>query len=399
MPDNLGGERTSNFGATVREKVAAAATAAAGGKPPVAKPTAPAPTPITGADDGDETHDEPITQRDPGDEDDSPAPADPVRAPTPTEAASGVAEDEGSEGAEGGEEGGEAGAEPAAELFSIEIPGTNPSGAAGEPGTGTLQLDGLPQEFRDTIQFHVKRSARVPTLEQTVKDAREYATIADFYLERPIEAMHLVAKEKPAEATRFVRDWARQFPDEVLKIITELKLHESSPRELELDAKLALGERDASIDAGYGALQGSQRRRAYADEMSALFGTLTAPLKLSADDQTDLETLAHQRLDRVHRERKAQGREPFLTPQEATALLQPLIQKHLKQPTPTPKPKGQPTTVADAEANAKRAVLQRKALGGAPAQRGGVAPTKLSKTRSADMKGLPFSQRLKKLFQ
>src|SRR6185436_5139631 len=138
--------------------------------------------------------------------------------------------------------------------FSVEIPTLNADGSKGPRGSGVLLLEGLPQEFRDTIVSHVKRSQALEATQQRLAEAREFETDARFFRNDPLNAMRLVAVEKPELASKFVESWVLQNRQATKALVRALKLDDTDEEKLELRGKIAAqAERDALAQA-YNAL-------------------------------------------------------------------------------------------------------------------------------------------------
>lgn len=293
-------------------------------------------------------------------------------------------EGEGEEAAEGEED-----EEPAPKgkqkEFSLDIPTLNADGSKGPRGSGVLRLDGLPQEFRDTIQSHVKRSLQLDSVQQRLGQARELETVARFYQRDPLNAMRLVAVEKPELADTFVQGWMLQHPKAAKALIKTLKIDSTDEEKLELQGRLAAKDMADELNKAYDDIDQGTVQSNFIDLAKETVGDVIAPLFLDKDDQADFEQLAGARIVAEQERRIGVRQSPWLTKTELISLLQPLIEKF----TGAPPAKGKKNAKGKAGSEgltreqmaerANRATRFRKLRGGAADQ--GVRPSHTKKSK------------------
>jgi len=227
--------------------------------------------------------------------------------------------------------------------FSVEIPTLNADGSKGPRGSGVLLLEGLPQEFRDTIVSHVKRSQALEATQQRLAEAREFETDARFFRNDPLNAMRLVAVEKPELASKFVESWVLQNPKATKALVRALKLDDTDEEKLELRGKIAAqAERDALAQA-YNALDADGVRRDFIDLAHSVVDEITGSLALDGDDKADFEQLAGARIV-AEQERRVRARQsPYLSQTELIACIQSIVKKFTGAPPAKGKAKGKPS--------------------------------------------------------
>jgi hypothetical protein len=284
-----------------------------------------------------------------------------------------------------GEDGDEADAPAGSDkLFSLHIPTLNADGSRGPRGAGVLQLDGLPQEYRDTIQSHVKRSLQLDSVQQRLTEARELETVARFYQRDPLNAMRLVAVEKPELANTFVSAWMSQHPKATKALFKTLKLDTGDEEKLELQGQLAERKMIDELDKAYTTIDQGTAQQDFVDLSKETVGELIAPLQLEDSDRADFEQLAGARIVAEMERRVAKRQSPYsITKTEILTLLQPLIKKFTGVSTPTKKSKGKAgsegLTREQMADRANRADRFRKLRGGG--RDAGVRPSNMKKTK------------------
>jgi hypothetical protein len=248
------------------------------------------------------------------------------------ETPAGEEEEETGAEAEEAEEGDDTPADRREREFDVDIPTLDD----GSPGAGkrraVLKLEGVPQEFRDAINGHVKRSQQLDGVLQRLDQARELETIARFYQADPLNAMRLVAVEKPEFATKFVESWILQNPKATKALIKALKIDETDEEKLELRGKLAAKESREQLAQAYDAIDQDSTKAEFIDRSKGVVGDLVASLALDADDGADFEQLAGARIV-AEMERRIQARQsPYMTKTELATLIQPLVRKFTGAP-------------------------------------------------------------------
>lgn len=251
-------------------------------------------------------------------------------------------EEEGDEAAEGDEDDApdEGKSKSKAQLFDVEIPTLNADGSKGPRGTGVLLLEGLPQEFRDTITSHVKRSMQLDGALQRLEQARELETVARFFQRDPLNAMRLVAVEKPELTQKFVESWVRQNPKATKALYKALKLDTADEEKLELLGKVAEGQMRDELTTAYDRIDEGVVKTNFIDLAKETVGDIVAPLRMSDDDQADFEQLAGARIVAEQERRIGARQSPWMTKTELLTLLQPLVKRFTGSPTKTGKKKG-----------------------------------------------------------
>lgn len=289
----------------------------------------------------------------------------------------------------------------APEGFSVTMPTANADGSKGPAGAGELVLDGLPQEHADTLKYHLKRSARLTTVEKQVSEVRERAGIGDFFTKQPLHAMELVAKEKPELAQQFVERWGKANWRQLAELVGKLGLGNTDERILDAEATVARRDAADAIQKGYQDLTYAARAQDYVQGVDDTVQGVLEPLRLSADDKRDLELLIGNRISEVHAQRKQAGRDPFLQPSEVLETIQPIVARYASRTVaaPTPGKPAAPTTPAkpgpalsadELARRAKQADDLRKANG----KPNGARPSRVGKIKST---GRPLADALARL--
>lgn len=256
-----------------------------------------------------------------------------------------------------------------APLFDVEIPTLNADGSKGPRGTGVLLLEGLPQEFRDTIQSHVKRSMQLDGALQRLEQARELETAARFYQRDPLNAMRLVAVEKPELAHTFVESWIRQNPKATKALYKALKLDTADEEKLELQGQVAENKMRGELTNAYERIDQTVVQTNFIDLAKETVGDIVAPLRMSDDDRADFEQLAGARIVAEQERRLGARQTPWLNKTELLTLLQPLVTRFTGSPKPGKKSSakgatGSGLTREQMAERAKNAQRFRKARGG-----------------------------------
>jgi hypothetical protein len=226
--------------------------------------------------------------------------------------------------------------------FDVEIPTLNADGSKGPRGSGVLLLEGLPQEYRDTIISHVKRSQALEGVQQRLEEAREFETDARFFRNDPLNAMRLVAVERPELASKFVESWVVQNPKATKALIKALKIDEADEEKLELRGKIAAQtERDA-LAVAYNALDADGVKRDFITRAHEVVDEITGSLALDADEKADFEQLAGARIV-AEQERRVRARQsPYLDKTELVAAIQSVVKKFTGAPPQKGRVKGKP---------------------------------------------------------
>jgi hypothetical protein len=272
-----------------------------------------------------------------------------------------------------------------APLFDVEIPTLNADGSKGPRGTGVLLLEGLPQEFRDTITSHVKRSMQLDGALQRLEQARELETAARFYQRDPLNAMRLIAVEKPELAHKFVESWIRQNPKATKALYKTLKLDTADEEKLELQGQVAENQMRDELTNAYSRIDQTVVQTNFIDLAKETVGDIVAPLRMSDDDRADFEQLAGARIV-AEQERRAGARQtPWMTKTELLTLLQPLVKRFTGSPAKPGKKSsakgaaGSGLTREQMAERAKNAQRFRKARGGGADS--GVRPSAVKKSK------------------
>lgn len=252
---------------------------------------------------------------------------------------------------------------PKAKLFTVEVPTPHQEGTeftdpvTGErttrppKGAGVLQIPNLTQEAADTLRFHLKRSEKLPKLEERLAQENEDTATVDFIRQRPEEAIHLITAKQPAIAEGFAVNWMRRNPDAALKALRTLELLpadaidmlDQAERELDpkakrnrkLEADAAQREADDKVKEGIRGVQLSVAERRFADRSVESIQDIASTLKLQGEDLKDFVHLASSKLQ------DAFAGNPSMSPTQMTALLQPIVRRFAsipQKPDPTPDP-------------------------------------------------------------
>jgi hypothetical protein len=211
--------------------------------------------------------------------------------------------------------------------FDIDIPTLNADGAKGPSGSGVLRLEGLPQEYRDTIQSHVERSLQLDVVQQRLEQARELETVARFYQGDPLNAMRLVSVEKPELAAQFVQQWALQNPKATKALIRTLKLDAVDEGTLELQGKLAARDMRDALAEAYTAVDENTTKVAFIDLSKEVVSELVYTLALDEKRQARFEQLAGADIVDEMQRRISARQSPYINKTELATLLQPLIKE------------------------------------------------------------------------
>ena len=267
--------------------------------------------------------------------------------------------------------------QPKEKLYALDIPTVG----AEKDGTHAkmLRLEGLPQEFRDNLLGHVKRSQQLDGVLQRLETAREQETVARFYESDPLNAIRLVSVEHPKLAEEFVASWAIQNPKAILAIVRSAKLDTEDAEKLDLKGKVAHREMVDALSQAYGTLEAQEAVQAFRELATGTVQELADPLQLSAADTVEFAERAASWVTREMQARQAKRQSPYLTKTELVTLLQPLVQKMTGSPGGA-KPAGKkPLTKEEMAARQAKADTFRRLQPGAT--RTGVKPTGTKKTR------------------
>jgi len=243
------------------------------------------------------------------------------------------AEDDDTEGRAEDADAEEGEAEPAkgkGRSFDVEIPTLNADGSKGPRGSGVLLLEGLPQEFRDTIVSHVKRSQALDGVQQRLEEAREYETDARFFRADPLNAMRLIGVEKPELAAKFVESWINQNPKATRALIRALKIDDTDEEKLQLRGDLARQNERAELARACETLDADGVRRDFITSAHEVVDEITGSLALDADEKADFEQLAGARIV-AEQERRARA---------LVAAIQSVVKKFTGAPPQQGKAKG-----------------------------------------------------------
>jgi hypothetical protein len=288
-----------------------------------------------------------------------------------------------------GEGEGAEGTDGAGETFALDFLNVAALKDPKSPHAAVLHLEGLPQDYRDSIAAHVKRSQQFDQVSQRLEKARELETVARFYQADPLNAMRLVAVEKPELATEFVTDWVLQNPKATLALIRQHKLDGDDPEKLELRGQLAQKKMLDALGEAYSGVQSQTAHAEFLEQAGATIDELVEPLALEGDDQRVFADAAAATVQRVMAERRAQRQSPYLGKAELIDLLQPLVKRFAggteaangKATKPKPKAGKKPQlTREEMIAKAKRTDTLRRQQGGGTLQPR-AKPTALTKSK------------------
>lgn len=266
------------------------------------------------------------------------------------------------------------GTEPPAEPtagFEVEMPQPLPGG-----GENKLVLEGLPQEYADTMKFHLKRSAELPQVQAERDELREKATVADFFQTNTLEAMHFAARERPQMAEAFVESWLRQNWRTVPTIIEKLGIGKADERTMDAEAKLAARETGDQIAAGMSSLSQRTQVQTYVNELDAHVREISRSLGITGKDAEHFQILAAEEVGALA---KSHGRYPTIP--EALAVVQALVQKRFITAAPAPSPAPTPEKLA------QRAKVQEKFRKLQPGASPRAKPSGFEKLKSAKTMG------------
>jgi len=205
----------------------------------------------------------------------------------------------------------------------------------GESGD-TLTIEGLPQEYHDQMQGHLKRSARIPELEGRIDNLRDFQAVAAFVDEQPLSAMLNIDKtDKKADAPagvgeKFTQLWLLRNPTAALNMIERMGLGDPEAvdaEKLKLRAENAEMKTDQAIQEGMDAQQGTVVRQQFIDEAEAVILSVMAELKLNDGDAADFKEVAGTRLGRVFRERSGKGQDPKMNRAQMLTEIQPVLRR------------------------------------------------------------------------
>lgn len=233
---------------------------------------------------------------------------------------------------EGEEEEGAEGAPKGEKLFTVDIPTLNADGSKGPHGRGVLSLEGLPQEYRDTIQSHVKRSQQLDVVQERLQELEVLAPIAQFVRDDPFNAMRHVYLERPEVAEQFVDQWMVQNPRATLAAVRRLKLDSADEGILKEKADLARQRMESEVDGAWQGLRERDTARAYTTTCHSVIRELVGDVPMRPRDYQDFRVLAEDRIVEAMETAKRQGRSPFVPRAELITALQPLVQRFVGKP-------------------------------------------------------------------
>lgn len=214
----------------------------------------------------------------------------------------------------------------ATKTFEVAIPTLAPG------RHGVLMLEGLPQEYRDTIQAHVKRSLQLGESERQLQELEPLRTLAEFYRHDPLNAMRQVALDRNDVAQDFVQEWMVQNPKVTVQLMRRLKLDSADEEILTTKAELARQKMDGDVAAAWNTVSTRASHARYTARAQSTIRDVIAPLALSADEVTDFMGLAEQRVVREMERATREGRSPLLPMADIVALVQPLVQRFFTPP-------------------------------------------------------------------
>lgn len=229
-----------------------------------------------------------------------------------------------------------------ARTYDVEIPTLNADGSKGPRGAGVLLLEGLPQEFRDTIVSHVKRSQALDGVQQRLEQARELEVDARFFRNDPLNAMRLIGVEKPELAAKFVESWIHQNPKAVKALIKGLKLDETDEEKLQLRGDLARQKERDELAQAYSAIEQDSVTQEFKDRAHSVVDELTGSLALDGDDKAAFEQLAGARIVAEMERRAAARQSPYLNKTELLTCIQPIVKRFTGAPPAKGKATGKP---------------------------------------------------------
>lgn len=161
-------------------------------------------------------------------------------------------------------------------LLAVEIPHFRQDQAP-------LNLEGVPQEAADAMRFHIKRSAEVPQLKETVAAAQEDMATVQFLRENPAEGLFMLEKLAPQAAVGFVRSWLERYPQEAVKLVTDLRYDvDLDPYTVETRARAAKVEADQRTDKGAQVYQQRAQEQRFVTDARAVLNDVAATLQLDA---------------------------------------------------------------------------------------------------------------------
>lgn len=219
-------------------------------------------------------------------------------------------------------------------LSDLEIPMPNADGSKGPRGTGTIKVEGLPQEAADAMRHYIKQSQRLPLVEQQLDAAHEQAQIADFLEHDPFSAMVMISAARPDATEEFVKSYLQMNPGKIAQISTELELDDMTEREQKLaakDAKRAAEDRARQSYQGHVGQYSTQRQ---ADRLLAVAQDLAHTANVPEDEMEEFMFIASRRVAKLYQQN------PRITNRDVVASLQPVVAKYAKAVTPTSSPKG-----------------------------------------------------------
>src|SRR5258708_2792573 len=155
--------------------------------------------------------------------------------------------------------------------------------------TSTLIIDGLPQEYHDSIQNHVRRSLRLEHVERRLGESKKQEAVAQFYTTDPLNAMRLVDRDMPEMSAAFVENWIQQHPKEAAEYIGKHFPADRNKETLSLQAKLAAREAKDELDQSWNRVQSRTKHQDFADNASRLVQDLAGPLQLGGEDRDVFE--------------------------------------------------------------------------------------------------------------
>lgn len=250
-----------------------------------------------------------------------------VIAPETQDTPDDVAETEGTEGTEG---------EDATEAaFEVDIALPN-RGEDGPPEKVRLAVPD--QKTADALRFAQNQVAKVGKLEARLQQAEEAEAIIAAIDRDPVAAMQQLASD-PKVSEAFARDYVRENYLTVAAFLKEMGLTVSyaegtSPRTLEVEAKLAATERERRLEKAQQSTRTSSVQQAFQSRAKAVVDGLAQTLTFGDEDDRDLFYRATS--DKLA---KLYHSNPHATPAEQTAALQGLVQKFAGKPTTTIKTK------------------------------------------------------------
>jgi len=221
----------------------------------------------------------------------------------------------------------------AAKGFTLSVP---PLSTREKKAGVELVLEGIPQEFHDTLKAHINRSQQLDVVQETLQTAKQFETSARFVANQPLAAMLMLDDQDTASASpklvgeRFVEIWMQQHPESALKVIQKLRYDDSrglDPDRLKERAELANARAKAAVDAGLKHESQATQYNQWAGDVAVVLRSTAIELDLPADDAEEFLTFASTRIRDEAVRRQQRGQSPLVNRSDVLKIVQSVVRR------------------------------------------------------------------------